>query len=358
MEQLEKVKNLYLINLACFLFICWNLAARIILKADSNYKILVLILISVYLIHFFTVKLQSKNKLLSVFYKNQYLFQELEYQVKRGIIIVSVIGLLQFGRDIRFYVIYFVLSILLLRESRAYSYNIKNSRFVNLFILVFTLIMSMDFVFLSIVKLARRLIEIIWIPFQYIVEGIMYGIGYLVELFSKLISKTMNKKVDIAINNNSASQIPANNDTSIFIFPVWAKTIIEILFFLLFIYVVYILYTKSKNYKSNRENNAEVIYEKLAVASVKNKYRANYGNDLYSRILSIFYHFEKYADSKKLYKPSSVAEELGNAVKNSVSQKEAVEDLVNIYNETKFSSHKIDAEYYKNIKEAYNKIKN
>lgn len=360
MDQLKKVKLLYLITVACFLFICWDFAAKIIFKVSYDYKMLVLFIIILYVLHLTSLKISRFSKILSLFYKNEYLFQQIEQDVKKGIIIVSIIGLLQWGQSTRFCLIYFVISILLLRESRAYSYNIKSSRYTNLIIAAFSLIMSMDIIFSNLVKLLFHIIEIIWIPLQYIFEKMLLVIGFLLQIISKILSRRMKENTDIHVNTNTTSQVPVRIENNLYVFPTWAKTVIEIIVFFIFVFIVYKVYSNLRRHKVSKDIDSEVNYEKIPLGIKKHKKKVNYGKDLKGKILSIFYNFEKNLEHEKQFHVSLTAEELGKIAKIVHGEDKKygnVDKIVNVYNKAKFSNVQVDLKDYNTMKEANDELK-
>jgi len=280
--------------------------------------------------------------------------------LERNLAIILAVGLFDNGRNIREYVILLIISILLLRESRIYTYQINTSKYGNILIAFLTALLSIDKVFLQFVFITKKIIQILWIPISYLVYLFLYlfyqVFSFLIGFFIRFLHINKAANLTLNVNNGAATPNKMDNIQSVYNSPFWLKTSFEIVVVLFLVYIIYTIYKPHRRLSQNKIDFTGFETEKINKnlrnhRNNRNWYKKKkYGKSLKDQILNLFFKFEVLANKKELYKKSMTALELRDSAKAIIRREKELDEFVNIYNEVKFSEHPISQEQYEKMK--------
>jgi hypothetical protein len=308
--------------------------------------------------------------------------KELDYEtykaaIKKYIYLLGALGIIllllegELANDIfRFYLVYLVSAVIVLREVRKFSSKIsdKKSLIISLIVVSAIMLLSIENIYnfvimiLSYVCLGMNFVlDKILTVVIYIVIFVLYKpLHFILQLFfSHLILKKSanNKPTDIGFHLNRFSQNLKIRDSSIFLIIVVLKIIIVLL----------MIYLMVKAFDVHRKKSS---YEDMGVVKKEKIFRQNRKNNLFksiklfrekkdmkTEILNLYLKFENKMNDKEIYKPYMTAEELSSAAKAQIDDKDAINSITSIYNEAKFSSHEINKENVKMAKSNYESIR-
>jgi len=385
MEQFNKVKVLYILWLTLSVDLLWSFLNRILFREGYNFKLLLVLLFSAFIILVLIKKVKNKYLAMGVvfivtlpFYfsspfnviplgallylvlaikKEDFIFSNIKYHLERNLAIILAVGLFDTGRNIREYVILLIISILLLRESRIYTYQINTSKYGNILIAFLTALLSIDKVFLQFVFITKKIIQILWIPISYLVYLFLYlfyqVFSFLIGFFIRFLHINKAANLTLNVNNGAATPNKMDNIQSVYNSPFWLKTSFEIVVVLFLVYIIYTIYKPHRRLSQNKIDFTGFETEKINKNHRNNKNghkKKKYGKSLKDKILNLFFKFEVLAKKKELYKKSMTALELGDSAKTLILREKEIDKFVNIYNEVKFSEHPISQEQYEKMK--------
>lgn len=409
MSWYRQIKCLYTISLNMFFYIFWSAASYVFLGNNTDYKLYIISLASAFMFQFLPSRLKKRQTALALscvfgvtmaflatkghgfIYNGLFIIftvmaaraseaEDINYDAYKGrgrqalLVILAMGAFLPFiniylsGRILKFYIMFLISLILVMREARSYTYKMKDKKsfITNIMLCVFILILSFDKVFnllSSLIKAAfhfinlglTRFIDLIGIiiakPMNFIME-------YLKPVMNKA-SKNLNIKItDDVIKNNKVK--PPNP----IIFPDWVKTSLKILIAAVIFFIVYKMILK---YKYNGDGNSKDIEEEREKIRKSTKVKKNLfekffkdvfvKRELKNQILYVYRKFEEKTYAKGIFKKHMTASQLKNVSKAYLESHENINSITNIYNEAKFSSHDSEEEKVKTMKESYKKIK-
>ena len=385
MEQFNKIKVLYIVWITLSVDLLWNFLDRILFRESYNYKLLFVLLFSAFIMSVLINKVKNKYLAMGIifivtfpFYFSSplnviplgallylvlaikiedFIFTNIKYHLERNLAIIFAVGLLDTGRNIREYVILLIISILLLRESRIYTYQINTSKYGNILIAFLTALLSIDKVFLQFVFITKKIIQILWIPISYLVYLFLYlfyqVFSFLIGFFIRFLHINKAANLTLNVNNGAATPNKMDNIQSVYNSPFWLKTSFEIVVVLFLVYIIYTIYKPHRRLSQNKIDFTGFETEKINKNHRNNKNghkKKKYGKSLKDKILNLFFKFEVLAKKKELYKKSMTALELGDSAKTLILREKEIDKFVNIYNEVKFSEHPISQEQYEKMK--------
>ncbi|VTQ83732.1 hypothetical protein [Hathewaya histolytica] len=380
-------KKIYILNLIIIIFSKY-LSYRLFQRWDKNRKIIVLIFINYSIVLPLTMKILSLRGTIINFFSIIFLlwiyrefndellnYEEYKYKVKNGFIITILVGVVMnlvyrelFYKIIGFYFFIIMLSIILLRESRNYEYKIRNSSSikVNLFIGIFIMIFSVEFIyskFIILLKVIKTLLD-------NILEKILYLISYIVfkplEKVIQLIKLKTSSKTIEHLGSKTVEKTKKVVDESLnnYIFKFFESPIIKlglkVILLCIIIFLMYKLYIKIVH-KTSKDYNIEEyedIIEKKYIRENKKKSLLfgsifKFNNNIRSSIIKLYGKFLKESYKKKFFKKYMTATVLSNILKIHIDKNEELENIASIYNEAKFSNNEISKEQLEKIKESY-----
>ncbi len=293
------------------------------------------------------------------------------------IIVVAAVFFMrnEFFEDIIKYILMLMISnVILLRETRCYSHNLKDKkmRIMNMGIVIFFFAILSE----KAENLFKQGLSTIYNIFSSVlVEGAVIFVTmtrrfwlYLWRIFnsSKVIQKSTENKnrTEIKLPKNKLS-VDKEYDFEAIQEP--SKVIIHILQIIILFVIIFIVYKLIKKYIFGAASKKEdEIREKISVVKDKkdNKFFKSMKRfmdgkgSIREQIYYVFGNFQNKAYNKELYKNGMTASELNHATKNHIKDKAAeIDDITKIYNEAKFSNHPMEKDDLEIIVKGYREIK-
>lgn len=411
MSLFKVVKLLYSLTFSMLYFIIWNLIAFLIVGLMPDTRIFFLELILIYLMQFLSERYSKKeiiflppcilgiiviilmygvsDYLANIIYLVLNLFilakedeNSVEYSTYRKKVLNGVYSLAAIGvtliavndnfrtYQLRFYILFLISSIILLRESRRFRYNIKGKKSIlaNLIIMLSVVILTTDRVF----NLVTIILKAFWAVISYI-TGIIIVI--LVRLLTPLINYL---EYQISrIPNKIKGMQPAEMDPGKSLdelMKIKGDTIAEIppqavlAFKLILLFIITALaYRIYKKYRYNgRKEHQGIVEKREKIIKENTKEKKSLINSLKGifekedtkiQILKVFQSFEKKTYEKNIFKKHMTATQLYNISRVYIDKSKNIKDITEIYNRTKFSQHLPSVSELKEIKDKYKVIK-
>lgn len=409
MSWLRQVKVLYTITTLIFTYILWSIIAYLILDTKVDYKIYLISVTAVLIMMYMRNRVKNKalsNIIPSLFSAGVFILiypfkgavgcalysifmlqlfynledEDIQYdtyrsRIRNSIIILIFVGLIFPFVDrnlmqqlFRFYLIYLICCVIVLREARIYANKLQNKKTLttNIGIIMFVALASTDFVYGILVRIAKFAFDI----FSFIMDKVLIVLAAVfVSPFAKLIEKIRKmleeKGVQLDIGNKnlkklSNDQLPEPSTLSPAV-----VLIIKIVLALIIIYVFYKCFLMLKP-KKKKQGDAIVIQEKIQKEKIKKTkgifsrimdrlFKGDGGNR--HKIRELYRKFEERMDDREIYKKHMTATQLSNVAKSQIEEREVLDQITHIYNEAKFSEHEIDEQMLNGMKDGYSKIK-
>ena len=412
----RQVKTLFTLSSLIFTYIIWVAVSSIILKNSANFTVYLISLCSVFFMQYLI--LNGRKTVLQVLlpiigaiiinglifdlysaeYNSLYIFftliffrrfenEEINYELYKSIIQRFIYTLIFLGLVIpllskelaqevfRFYLVYLISAIIVLRETRKYSSRIsdKKSLVVNLAIVFSVLLISMD----KIYNLVTMIFNYAWLKVNFALDKIIMVIAYIAmylitkpfnfiaAFIQRLMTKYLVMKKPLVINDKKDLKgLPEilekdSNNTFIFLFVLILKIIIVIIILYL-IFKVFNIYVKKSSYDEGevqkekifriKRNNKQGKLSKL-IKIFKGKM------DLKVQILNVYLKFEKSMSDKEIYKIHMTAGQLSSMAKTQIDDIESINSITSIYNEAKFSNHEVSEKNAKMAKANYESLR-
>lgn len=266
----------------------------------------------------------------------------------------------------RYLIIYFVLMVICLREALGYSYHIKKNRRLrrtNFALAVMCALLTtesvykfMKYIVLSIVNLLKiifdKLIGIMELILQKPLEGVF-------DFFNSIMVYEPDFGSGMAIQKfqSSKEMIKINPNLSFII--VEALKIIFILVIVLFVIKIIKKITAFEVDTSNEDyievtEDIEIVENKEKLKNINKFFRKK--GDTREEIIYRYERFVTFGNKKGIFKKYMTPKQVENIVKLSTDNSCKFHEATNIYNEAKFSVHKIHEENEKNIKDIIGKV--
>ena len=269
----------------------------------------------------------------------------------------------------RFHVLYIIMIIILMRETRRYVYDVKgkSSMVTNIIIGISVLTLSLDYASQIIAKLIDMLMNLASFILYIIISilTVVFG-GPLGAISDKLKELILKRKSFVpeqsAIEKNLNKQLTVTKYEGIKLPP----AIILVLKILILLLILYILYkflsrfrSKTKIYNGFVEEKERIVRKKKKKRWVKDLFDKVFqgGGSNREKILYTYKGFEKITEEADIYKPYMTATQLKNVTKINVDNFENLEEMTTVYNEAKFSTHEMSEEQVQQVKKGHNNIK-
>lgn len=413
MSWQRQVKFLYEICLLVFMFIMWSIVQLMFFRQQPDYKILIISMLIAFLVDYLYLR-KGKNALtisipyilavgiiyliyedniLSVVLNSIYMmlpafiiykkeedepyYSEYVYIFKKEAVILILCGAIitacgtRYWTDfIRLYIIYVLIGIITLRESRLYSYALKDKRTAwgNILTASVLIILSLEKVFNSIIKLFSYVLKMAGYPVRAILNVIVYIfiiiLGYPVlfigEWLKSIIGKLprqQQKKTETAMYKKNTLEMLRKIKSKEFYMSQNTEIIIEVLIFLAAVLLIIKLVKKRAKSKLNlaevEHEEKEKIYKdshhkkNIIAQIIHNAFKKT---TVKGQILDIYKDFEKEADKKQIFKKHMTPTQLANVYSTITKDKTSLYDMKDIYNEVKFSEHDITLDQLQKIK--------
>ncbi|KYH35430.1 hypothetical protein CLTEP_06060 [Clostridium tepidiprofundi DSM 19306] len=420
MSWFRQVKTIYNIFFQLLFFIIWCIVGKIFFNIYVDESIFLISLLGIFLMQFLKYKfnnllLWKKYKfvlpigislvactvlmiifnignvifsivfiVISIYISYRYEDEVIDYytyrdRVQKGLILFIFFGVIISFTDkcmsillSKYYIFIIVTAVLLLRESRRYSFKIRNKRsyFYNIVIAITIILFSIDKVFLIFKTIFYWIFSEINKLFQVVVNIVVLFLMKILEkpfLYLKnFIVAHMNENTEKLLDN----LVKGDNTINANIRKDYASTIgttaldiaIKILLIALVVFAIYKIVIGHKKTKGVRfelvtEEKEKIINRKkksifrdLARKILKGKGSIN------EQILYVYKKFQIMTLDKNIFKPHMNATQLSNVTKLYVDDVEDLDSISQIYNEAKFSQHDMKNDDLKIMKQNYKNI--
>lgn len=409
MSWYRKVKSLYSMSLVTISFIIWSTLSKLLLKNPVDYKLFLITLSIV----FFTQYLSNK-KLKNMFmilvpsvvsmlvsficFKEQAIFINLIFllfmilltyslkdaninhsqyrnDIRKSMGVLAFIWLISFalGADFvntmyRFHILYIIMIVILMRETRRYVYSVKNntSMATNIIIGISVLSLSLDYankVFAQLFHMIAKILSFILFIIVSILTRIFAGpVARLSEQLRKLILKRKAFIPAQGVDGQPKKQpiIPEYKGIEL---PPVLILVFKVLILLLILYAIYKFLSrfrdKTKIYTGFIEEKERIVRKKNKTHWVKDLFGKIFEGSKNNRdkILYTYKGFEKITEEAEIYKSYMTATQLKNVTKINVDNVDNLEEMTRVYNEAKFSTHDMTEEQVEQVKKGHSNIK-
>lgn len=270
----------------------------------------------------------------------------------------------------RGYIIFLMISVILLREGRNYSFSLQGNKslITDIIILIVSFIMSIKALFNIFLSALLFIIKLMGAGILYLTEKlavyiIVPVIKYLISpLFYKFAKNANKNKTNIDPNlykANGESDIK-NEIVSKINFPKYVNYILGIIAILI---VCYIIYKVLKRHNISKPISEEVVEEREALV-IENKKDKTFIKKLRSYILSdskekVYFQYRRIliaSEKAGIFKKFMTPTALKNILKTFGNDSDKLEDATKTYNEAKFSNHEITLAGSKKMKEDVDKL--
>lgn len=266
----------------------------------------------------------------------------------------------------RYYLIFLLLAIWILREARKFNYKVNDKYNViyNAATFAFVLILSTDIVFSFIKRIFGVLANVankilnafIWLLFTILDKPIRALTNFVLNLLLKF----QKSELEMPKENNLSEELPIVNPENM-------NTMVNVFKVIILILLAYIVYRVIKGYrykKSLKEGIIEETREKIDRIEYKSKKNLIKSiKDIFipktnrEQVINTYRHLLMKAHNKEIFKKYMTGNQLKNLLIAKMGVKEPAKNITDIYNEAKFSSHEIKDEAVSLSKNSYSEIK-
>jgi len=410
MSWYRKVKSIYSISLVTISFIIWSTLSKWLFKTQVDYKLFLITLCIVFFTQYINSKILKKifvilvplglSVLVSlIFFKGQTILintifllfmilivyamedapidhSQYKEDITKSLVVLVFIWFISFalGSDFvnamyKFHILYIIMIIILMRETRRYVYDVKNnnSRVTNVIIGISVLALSLDYankIIAEVLDMLMKLASFILVIITSVLTKIFGGlVGAVSEKLRELILK---RKAFVpgqrVIDGELKKQPPVTEYKGIEL-PPMIIIAFKILILLLIFYMVYKFLSrfrsKTKKYNGFVEEKERIVKKKKKKHWVKDLLGKIFqgGGSNREKILYTYKGFEKITEEADIYKPYMTATQLKNVTKINVDNVDNLDVMTEVYNEAKFSKHEMTAEQVEQVKKGHNNIK-
>lgn len=412
MSIYRQVKTLVTLDVTIIAFVVWTTVTNFLFKNAADYKLFFISLTAVLLMQYIYIKKKNKylaillplalfipfiftlSKGIDLFLNTIFVvlsvsvnlameempvnYEEYKTTAKQGAIILIIIAVLSIGLEksvanflYRFFINYMIVTVILLRESRAYQYKVSleynedeavsKKTFINILfkysvVIASTIILTTDWILnkslnlLNILNNGADIIISYLIDFiAKILEPIINGVIHCLQRFftktefSNRLDNISNRLMKNTKNINLKKGGATISD-SIFVNIIF-KIIILLMIILLVVNMVknmkflkhkseQYVEDKEKIYKDIRKNNSK--NHRNNISSIIKRVFKN--GTLKEKILYAYWNFEKITDKAKIYETYMTATQLKEETKLNLKHDEYLDVMTDIYNEVKFSN--------------------
>lgn len=408
MTWMRKIKVLYMLSFSVLFYASWSIIAGILLYEKPSFLLFALLILTCIITQIFFshdqygkiplavtiavsavlcfligIKYFIFNEAAVIFYilclnkleRQDLLYEEARNKVRKNIIFMVLLGIFLFIYKfdiqyiIRMYFLFLILSIISLREIRAYQFGIarKNYLITNIGITISIVVLSVNVIFGTIAKAFSVVFKFVLDILSYVAFYLGCAIGYiLMPLTNLFIKSPKNKKdyVDYVGNVGKTPDFSKYKGGSITVSPV-ALYIIEAAIVVIILFVLYKFFrTGNRNKKILKDDEIEIREDIKSVHKHGRKKADDLAEFLKARTIKdkIFYYFKKYEQKtfdKGIFKTFMTAGQLKNIVRaNTDAEADSLENITDLYNEAKFSSHDMKDNDIKTIKISFKDVKN
>lgn len=397
MSWYRKVKSIYSISLVTISFIIWSTLSKWLFNSQVDYKLFLVSLCVVFFTQYLNnLKMKKSILILAllavsisacfIFYKGQtilintafLLFMSLvaysledapidhsQYKddITKSMIVLILIWVMSFalGTDFvnkmyRFHILYIIMIIILMRETRRYVYAVKSntSSITNVIIGISVIAISLDYVNNIIAWCLDILLKLSSFILGLIVEFliIIFGgpISYIIQKIKEIVSKNGNEIIKVDPVNKNLTKKPNMIEYKNINIPPELILLFKVLIVLLILYVIYKFLSrarkKTKVYSEFVEEKERMVNKRNKRHWVKNLFGNMFkgGGTNRDKILFTYKNFEKITEKANIYKTYMTATQLENLTKVNVNNVDNLDEMTKLYNEAKFSLHPMTQE--------------
>lgn len=415
MSWSRQVRIFYTVLAAMFLYMLWGVASNVILGNPTDYRLYPILVALAFLLQFVNSRMANVKRenrqlvamgipgvlgALYVFYQYSGLYiiynlffmalaiffffvmeeEEVSYDLYRDRIIQSILALavggimLLFASEntlnqvLRFYIFYLILAVITLREVRNYSNRIRNRKsfYTNIGLAVLIVLSSTSIVYKFFSKIFGFIFNLLNQAMSSLVLLLVKPIGKILEFFRVLIAAIIGDgKLDISevFDKSRQMELPPpeliDNRRDLAILSFMVSVFVTVLLIAI-LYMIFAKYRSRKIYSDvftterERLENSKVSRKNTLRKFLKSIFQGKGGKR--SQILEVYRRFLVKMDERRIYKPHMNASQLSHVARAYVDEKEALEDIANIYNEAKFSLHKEEELKLEDIKKDYDRV--
>lgn len=411
MSWYRQVKILHTINYTMFAFIAWSILSIVLMQNQIDYRVYILGTAGIFINEYFMEKRKTNTGLfistalvlgfmyffinnfdllianvvyyiaLEILMKRSYLdtltYKVLRIYTKKCIIALIVLMVVTSRLDeaqrviaFRFYILFLISSIIMLRECRAYSSQIKNKASMKNNIIISAGIIVFSFDFTS--RFIFWLIGLIFKMIGFILSPLEPMVMSIVMMFSKFIDSTLGvflkhhtKHMLDNYQQSAQTKQEAVKNIHSSVLPSW------ILFLIGFITICVILFVLYKLNSSRKRNVLKELskgtYEERE--KIKDKSKIKKGildkvQDIFSKrngineeIMHTFSKFQSITYEADIYKEYMTATQLTNVTKAHSDKIKELNGLSFIYNEAKFSNRQLKKSKLDEMNNSYKLVK-
>ena len=266
----------------------------------------------------------------------------------------------------RYYLIFSLLAIWILREARKFFYKVndKYNIMYNAATFAFVLILSTDRVFNFIKTLFGFLAGIVnkviyafvWLMFTILDKPI----GWLMNFVLKLLLKFQEEQLDVQKPQNVPEELPIVNPENMN----FMVNVFKVITLVLLAYIVYRVIKRYRYKKSLKEGIIEETREKIdrveykpkknLIKSIKDIFVPKTNRE---QVINTYRHLLTKAHNKEIFRKYMTGSQLKNLLIAKIGVEEPAKNITDIYNEAKFSSHEVKDEAVSLSKNSYSEIK-
>jgi hypothetical protein len=410
MSWYRKVKSIYSVSLVTISFIIWSTLSKWVIENPVDYKLFLITLCVVFCTQYLnTVKLKKSlviiiplglSALASLtFFKGQSVLlntvfllfmivitysmedvnidhSQYKEDINKSMVALAFIWLVSFTLGIdfvneiyKFHILYIIMIIILMRETRRYVYAVKSntSMVTNIIIGISVVALSLDYANEIIAKLLDMLMKLASFILFIIVTILTEIFGGPISAISEKLRELILKRKGFipkqsGIDRNLKKQPILTEYKSIELPPV----LILVFKILILLLILYVLYKFLSRFRSKTKIYNGFVEEKESI--VKKRSKKHWAKDLFgkffegggsnrNKILYTYKGFEKITEEADIYKPYMTATQLKNVTKINVDNFDNLDAMTQIYNEAKFSMHDMTEEQVKQVKKGHSNIK-
>jgi hypothetical protein len=411
MSWYRKVKIMYSISLVTITFIIWSTLSKWLFKNPVDYKLFLITLCIVFFTQYLNNLKIKKNIFIIVilglsilasfiFFKGQIVYintmfllfmaliaytledspidySQYKEDIGKSMVVLAFVWIISFvlGSDFvnamyRFHILYIIMIIILMRETRRYVYTVKSNTSIvtNVIIGISVITLSLDFANKIMVKLLDMLIKLGSFILVIIVEmlTVIFGvpISFISEKLRQLLMRSGNEFIlEKTIIDKKVNKQPNMTEYQSIKLPPVLILFIKILIILVILYVIYKFLSRVRNkakiYNGFVEEKERIVSKKNKKHWVKNIISKIFqgGGSNRDKILYTYKGFEKITQEAGIYKPYMTASQLKNVAKINVNNCDNLDEMTVVYNEAKFSLHPMTEKNVESVKKGHSNIK-
>lgn len=268
---------------------------------------------------------------------------------------------------------YMILCVIALREAMGYEYRIKRSRgskIINYLLGIFGILLTQDFVYNKLIFLAQTITSWMNYCIAFIIDILLsilkYPLTLIFNFLEKILVDLLNPQMIDKLEDMNKVE-PSETKEIIEIFSKDYSLIFNIIKMIILAVAIYIIYKSvSKIYFTINKNKNEEYTE--IVESIKQS--RNREKKLRSRIKRLFRRRGSYRDEiiykygelvelageKDIFKGYMTPTQLKQVIKLKVNFSEGIDEITDIYNEAKFSTHEMMEDKQSIMEQNVNKL--